>query len=430
MEIQDVYLFNGNHFLPYVNVPTFKKKIPTNFMIPLDEHTSMREIFENASKDERRSLRKLLFENILYSDLKHIYLYKINSPMTISNVNFKKSMNNIVKDMNNNQYFNGELASVISADKPFYLLDRIGSNSIGLKFIAGMDFEEEDNKIVKARVIFVEVVSRKEVPYYNVVGVEFNFKEKFFMLMSKWLSGVDKSNLDVEDSMHYDHSISSSIKRVLDKIVTPLGIKTSHDVEKDRKGIFELCQSLDNELLSEFRDIVSQKIDDQLKTSTEVLFESLFEDSEKKVSVFEKENYIKRSKALMLSSYITTTQSAAKIVAKAKELKLVGYTTRITFQTSKMSRGSTESASARKPIAASDLFHSLYINFQQALRLQLFSIAWFTDYNFKAPKDRDVIQTTIYAQANSFKIVFRARRLLEEDIIYHVVRNINEYRQY
>ena len=74
------------------------------------------------------------------------------------------------------------------------------------------------------------------------------------------------------------------------------------------------------------------------------------------------------------------------------------------------------------------MFHGLYFNFKQALKLDRWSICWFTDYGFKKPNDLDIIQTTIQITKNNFHLIFHPTRPLNKEIIFYVIRTINSYR--
>lgn len=79
-------------------------------------------------------------------------------------------------------------------------------------------------------------------------------------------------------------------------------------------------------------------------------------------------------------------------------------------------------------MAATDLFHSLYTEFQSAISLELWSISWFLDIGNTKPEDCKVSQTTIYARPTSFRVVFKQRKPINKEFIYYVVGTLNRYR--
>ncbi|MDP1383616.1 hypothetical protein [Priestia megaterium] len=238
---------------------------------------------------------------------------------------------------------------------------------------------------------------------------------------------------DEEDyNYHLARTIPSLYRYVKEEIIEVLIKKTDEiDKEKDRKALYNLCKNLDNKLLNDIRKTVQEKTSDTIKRSVSDIITDLYYDLEDRPKKSDREEIIANIESLMIANYIKTKHgSNNRVLSKeAKKKKLPGYTTKIKFMGNRSNRGATQSAGSKQPVSATDMFHSLYISFKQALGLEVWGMSWFEDFNYTNSNNTRVLQTSIYSQNTQFKVVFLPRKPLNKEIIYHVVRYINKQRQ-
>ncbi|MEK5432588.1 hypothetical protein MKY88_17100 [Lysinibacillus sp. FSL R7-0073] len=426
MVVESVYIFNGHKFLDYIEVDKIKKDINGKFKVSEDiqkmnfpdYYSSLLVKFPNKKKE----IGEIFFENIFYSHLKNVFIGEILGHLNLEIESFKKSVKELIKDINFKDTIPINLQKYMNEDG-FYLMDALNISVPNTKFIAGYDFKEKDGRVVNARFLFVEVVPKRESgQVYYIAGVEIDFEKNLALTMVKNVNGLQKENSKTDTTIHQIHNT------VQQKLFHKLGITLKKPVvTKDREGMFNFCRMLDGKLLEDIRLDLDSRIDIAVKDSVKNLNHALFNKTESLTNP-DKNDLGKKIKALLLSYYIDYKITPNDLVKKAKSDKLVGYPTRINFTSSKLSRGSTQSANSKSPVSASDMFHSLYFNFEQALGLDTWSISWFTDYKFNNPKDTDVIQTTIYSTKNHFRVVFLPDRPLEKEIIHYVIRTIHSNR--
>ncbi|OME10728.1 hypothetical protein [Paenibacillus odorifer] len=428
-----VYIFRGNYFTEYSDMSLFKEKALKDLNLNLTAEISLPEIFSQHLGEYGDNLNKLFFENIMYSHLKHIQINKILLPTSMPKQQYKSRMKRIIEELNHKATIPQALHTQMD-ENGFYMLDRLSITSIGTKFVAALDYIEDDEKIKCIRMLFVEVVPREGGgTAYLLAGTEIDFENRVFMIMSRHTSGVLRSTIeDDEDENHHSNSVAKIAKKVMNLIIQPLGISTTINSESDREGLFGFCQNLDESLLRDYRLFVGRKLNRVLKTTTSDLYDALFgDDDELALALSSMRNkFAKRVNANLLGNYINAKVTNIEIIRKAKGLKLPGFPTRISFTSEKLSRGSTESAGARNPIVTSELYHSLYSSFSDAKKLRTFSVSWFTDFNHLNEKNIDLVQTTMYSNLKSFRIVFKAHRALGKELIDHVLGYIHSCRNY
>lgn len=428
-----MYVFNGERFTTFADIPQFKNSVSSLLETELSETMSVGELYSSIAEqhiDKKHEIDRLFFENILYSDLNHIYLYKFSTPLNLDVQEYKKRVKNIIEYNNHKSYILPTHRHLMN-ENGFYLMDVLGITVPGAKFIAGHDFKEVEGSVIEARFLFVEVVPfRNGYVGYHIAGVHIDYVKGRFIILTKNPDDIVKyENKTDEEEMDYDHSISGIVNRVQKNIINWLGFISIFDVEADRIGLFTFCKTLDEQMLNEIRQLVSLRTIEQTKTATDTLFNDLFKDCEFKPIPKDKEFFIQKIQSLLISNYISTNVKKSELRKRAKELKLPGYPTRIAFSTKKSSRSSTESAGADNPISASEMFHSLYIDFLQATSLKVFSISWFRDINFEK-RNTKVLQTTIYAGEKTFKVVFKTHLPHGKEILFHVLEHIYSCRNY
>lgn len=422
-----MYVFAGFKFAEYIEMDTFKERISNDLDIEINELTNLGDIFSKIhmeNPDLEKKLNEIFFENILYSHLKHVYIDEFNTKLKVSQ--FKQNMKKVIESLNHNDNIPSALYPEMS-EEGFFLMDSLNVSSINSKFIAGFDYEANGEELINARIIFVEVVPTGDRTEYFVAGIDIDFKSNTYLTMIRTKQDIKKLDNE-EENQKLDKTTYQLYKRVKDNIIADLLYNTQTiDVKKDRLSMYNLCKNLDEQLLKDIRAEVISRTSSSVSSSVKQLISDLFP-SGKKPKKHDRDKLEENISSLLIANYIKTNYKGKDLVKMAKGKKLVGYPTKIKFTSNKANRGSTQSSSSKQPVSASDMFHSLYISFRDALGLEQWSISWFTDYEFKNPKDFDVIQTTIYSKSTYFEVVFKPTRPLNKEIIYHVVKYLNNHR--
>lgn len=424
-----ISLFRGHKFLEYVDYKQFKEVVEKELSFkaisgePFDQFYSR---FLENHRHKQNDFDKIFFENILYGQLKNVYVSKIKGSVQYTPKNFRTAVKLLIKDINIDNPIIPVNYHDSMSEKGFYLMDSLSIGVSGTKFIAGFDYKTDKDKVTNARFLFVEVVPRKnETEAYFLAGVEIDFTNQVYLIMVRNLVGIEKS--DGNESL-WDSSINSLYKKINETILKYLRIAGYVDVNTDRGGMFKMCEELDTMLLKDIREEVNKKVHRKIGIFTNEIFNTLFMDES--VPTFEKQVVTEKLQALLLGSYINIRIKGDSLRKKAKDLNLIGYPTRINFKSNKASQSSTKSSDKSRPIASSEMFHSLYIDFKQAVALPYWSLSWFSDYKHLTNDHKDVIQTTIVSTSTYFKVVFLARRHLDKEFFHYVIETINRYRGY
>ncbi len=426
MKVEDsVYIFTGDKFLDFIDIEKIKNDYNNEFQVSEeaqklsfpDYYSALLENFPNR----RNITGRIFFENILYSNLKNIFVERIKGHPNLEVNLFKESVKKLINEINFKETIPVNFYGLMN-EEGFYLMDVLNITVPKASFIAGFDYTVSDNKITSARFLLVEVVPKAEKgTVYFIAGIELDFLNNVALTMVKNVIGLKKKDDETNTTIHQIH-------RKAEKVLSLLGVSLEPPVVKsDRESMFKFCKELDDRMLDDVRRDLYSRTDTTVKDSVKNLNDVLFNKTDSLTST-DKTDLTKKIKALLLSYYIEYKLKPMDLVRKAKKNKLVGYPTRIKFTAGKSGRSSTQSTNSKYPVAASDMFHSLYFNFEQAIGLDSWSISWFTDYTFSNEKDIDVIQTTIYSTSKQFRIVFLADRPLNKEIIHYVINTVNSYR--
>jgi len=423
-KIEQIYYFNGSKFVDYINMDGFRERIKVELNLVF-ETESLSEIFSTVvlrHPNKKNELDKIFFESIMYSDLKNVYLRTLGEKIDVSLL--KSRMKALINRINVKETIPLALQPAMSEDG-FYLMDSLNITSFGTKFISGLDYVIEGGNLKQVRLLLTEVIPVKDRIEYFISGIDINFENDTCLIMIK--NKMDITKLEDEGlSSAIDKTVNALYKTTMELVVNPLIFTDDIQVENDRKAMFEFCNYLDTELLKEIRDTVFQQTNRNVSLSVKELIKDLFPNGDNS-SVSDKKSLEENFISLLIGLYVKTNYKGGKLKRRAKAMNLVGFPTKIKYTTNKATRGATQSASSSHPVSTSDMFHSLYISFKEALSLEQWSISWFTDYTFST-KDIDVIQTTIYCKSTSFLIIFKPTRALNKEIIYHVVNSLNYYR--
>lgn len=453
MSVSSLYMFRGFQFIDYVDVPTFKDNLVENG-IEVTDFEDVKDFFEqlhNSNPKKLSNANKALFENVLYSHLKNVYVCELNQ-QKLDTKTFKKRVETVLKAINDKPNIPSDVREVSIKPESFYLLDSFGITQLGTRFIAGFDFEQRENQVTSARFMFVEVVRRKDRSsrYYNgyfIAGVEIDLEHNYALILIRGIADIVKNANDADDEAvsgegddiddmddggfsEISNTVTRLYKEVKDRLIGALGLHVTIDGRNDQRAMYAMCEDYDKALLDDWRDDISFRTDDYIKTITDDLFEKLKEMSgEDKSSITEKDLFARNVKALLLSAYIGSQFTPLQIARYAKQKGLKGYLTRIAYNGNRLTRGATKSGSAKAPVAKSDIYHNLYTSFTDSKALKVCALSWFTDYKALNENDVEVFQTAIYCYLKYLKVVFLNDRPTGKEMLYHVISEITRYRQ-
>lgn len=419
-------IFNGYKFAEYIDMSYFKEVLKKELSLEFQSE-SLGEIYMEISvnhPDKKYALDKIFFDCIMYSHLKNVFVHDIAEVPKLEV--FRTRVRKLIEKLNKKDSIPQALHSLMSEDG-FYLMDKLNITSLTTKFIAGFDFKVEKGELKQARFLFTEVVPVGTRQEYFLAGIDLDFENKTCLIMMKNKLHISKLE-DEQMSQHLDKTINSLYRRSMEMVTMELLVLEDIEVKSDRRAMYNLCKDLDSELLKDIRKEVSDKTNKSVGLSVDNFIKDLFTTT-KKPSGNDKKLLDENITSLLIGLFVKTNFSGSKLVKKAKDMKLLGYPTKIKFTSNKANRGATQSPSRTQPVSSSEMFHSLYISFRDALALEQWSISWFTDTQFKDVKCTDVIQTTIYSKSTNFHIIFKPTRPLEKEIIYHVINNLNKYRK-
>jgi len=436
------YVFTGHKFLEFVDsskiIEEANEKLSSSIKIEDKKKLStyFEEVIRNNPKD-RYLLNTIFFEHIMYSRLRNIFVDRFNvTDNTLEVSTFNMKVKRILESFNNETRIPQALLSKMN-DGKYYLMDMLDIKALGTKFIAGYDYTTNGDKVKTARFIFVQVVPRGTRIGYFIAGIDINFENGTCLTMIRNLTDIkdienekeaeSKKNDENNQYDDYPKSFNRLYSTVKNLIVEPLINLESIDVKSDRKGMYNLCSNLLHNLLGDIHEEVLKATEEEVKDSVQTILRKLFPND----SAFIKTNTAPlgmKIQSMLCSAFISKKYKTKDIVKIAKQIPLKGYPTRIKFISSKFSKGAAQSGGSKIPVAYTDLFHSLYTEFEKSSDLEEWSISWFLDFRNTNPDNCLVSQTTIYAKQTSFRIVFLQKKSLGKEFIYHVIGELNHYR--
>jgi len=422
MTTSSLYQFNGSKVIEHTHYQKFISQLKSD-NVEIEAH-SLKELFENLrvmNSPDIHIASKVLFEHVFYGDQKHMYYYSFKDEAP-TKVKYTQVVNEIINELNKAPQISSAYYSFFSSDG-FYLLDRLDVNKSGATFILGFDYEESNNLINRTRFLIAQV-ARKEGRYcYNLCSLEINFEKQLYFIMFHNMNGLEKIDDDLLETENvWDNTINKYMNTVNQKILDKFIKQPIFDYIEDRKAMFQMCKDLDNVLLDEYRVSLTQMLGEQTSKDVEKWMKKIFVNNKYNTDYSDK---LKRKIDSQLLSIYLMNNDSIDLIEKSMNLKQVGYTTRIEFSSDLAGSSATKSRNAEKPIAAEDMFHSLYIDFHEALELPKWSMAWFTN---NPNKPKDYVQTTIHTTTTHFKVLFKCRRHLDERMIYHVIDYLHKYR--
>lgn len=442
--MSSVYYFMGQKFGEYIDIDSLREKlqVETGFdteKLPLGDFY---EKFLEKHSNKREVLDRLFFESILYGKLKNVFVDRIKTNTRIDVEVFKRRMGTFIKNLNSEKSVH--LDQYMSVEG-FYLMDALNITKVGSLYLTGFDFtEDKDKKVEKARFLFVQVVPLKNNTVgYFIAGVEINFSENLILTLIRNITTQIKRDYQEDDEgfeKNWEESLNNYYYLIKKLVLNNLGITTLVEKEedrndeesdfyykKDRRAMYKMCRELDEKVLGEFRQELERKFEESTDSVIESLFKKLFSPTQIVLPKYKTE-FKEKLDSLLLSTLINVMADDEDIVDVAKEKKLLGFPTKISFTSDSAEKGSTGTSGKDSPVSGSGMFHSLYTDFKEALELPYWSISWFTDIRHTSSSDISVVPSTIESRVKLFRVTFKNNTYLNKELIYHVVGNINRYR--
>lgn len=319
----------------------------------------------------------------------------------------------------------------LMTENGFYIMDLVNTTEKNT-FLAGFDYTTINNYVDKARFLITHIVPAKTdggrvVMKYLVCAIEIDYTNKIFVTSLKNIPNIVNENENGETDEEIQKTVVQAYNKFSKLFVTYLQIQKYINYKKDRKSMFEMCKHLDNIMLGELRQEIEAKNSDTLKVMVDTLTKELF--GKAIAAIVNQDNLVVRFKSLLLATYLDVMTEDEDLINIAKNNKLVGYPTKVAFQSSNSLKGATGTSGANEPVATSIMFHSLYTDFQEALELPNWSLSWFTDINHLT-QSTQVIQTSVVSTHENFKVTFINRKHIGKELFHHVIRELSECRDY
>lgn len=426
MSVESKYFFNGGKFLEYVDFELFKDELESELNYKNNELAEFGDFYAKMIDTvPKENVNKLLFNHILYGQLKHVYIHKLNNAEGIKIGTYKRNMDKFLN------LFKSPVIEAVFLDrmKPegFNFIDQLSISKNHIYFIAALEPTIRNGVVEKVKMVlgktYINPSKKGNIStQYMLAGVDVDFNEKLCLILIHNAAKVQKEEEDEKQIS----SPPSFHNFITEKLFPFLGLQSRIDVDSDREAMFNYCKSLLDTMFAESKTKIQEVMQNEIPDFVARTVTKLDEIGNKTSSAQEKD-LIKNIESLMLGTYIRNNIEGRELRKKARELNLLGYPTKIIYKNSRANKSSTGSSSAQKPIHGSETLYSLYTDFGNSNKLEEWSMAWFTNIN---GKDLDVIRTTIYSRVNHFKVVFAPTRQLDERIIYHVIRTLNEKRNY
>ena len=428
------YFFYGQLFLDYIDYDVFKKAVKeeTGIEPVLGEEFSVfyqRSIFECGNKNQ---IDKLFFENIMYGRLTNVFIHKINNSPIKQDI-FLTKVKELINYWNEGSHLPEALKELMVPDpNGYYLMDRLSYTKPNTKFVAGVDFETSDGLIQKARFLVVKVVptgKKQDVKIrYQITGIEIDFINQTFNIYVKNMQNILSDDANEEDFKDDDtRTVIKAHNYYLNRFKQILGLDITIDTEEDRKGMFTLCKELTDIMLEEVRSTVIEKTEAANNESVNKLVGSLFTSTIQ--SLVDKNDLQSRFLSVLIATYIQVMLDDEDFINIAKERKLIGYPIRVSFKKENASQGSTKSSGATSPITSQIMFHSLQTDFEEALQLPKWAISWFKDIEYRTGSC-EVVPTSISCRNEYFHVIFTNHKYIGKELLLHVTRELNKYRNY
>ncbi|MBZ9521899.1 hypothetical protein [Bacillus safensis] len=429
---ESVYLYLGKRFESYICFDSLKTEILNKLNIQSNPTETFKDFYLRAKSEirDKELVDKIVFENIFYGRLANIYSHKIEEDR-FTEEKFRDKVKDLINYFNENSGLSADLKRLMTSDTNYYLMDQLDTTKLGTTFIAGWDIEVQNSFVKNARFLITKVIptkthdSEKNIEYM-VMGVEVDFISKLINFHHKNIQNInnEEDNKEIEKVK----TINNAYNYLSEIFIKQLGVKVKISPDKDRLGMYNLFSEITNSMLKEVTDEVKHKVGPINKENTKNIIESLFNPTLQKLA--NKTDLEERFLSIINALYIQVMLDDAELIGIAKNLKLIGYPTKIAFTTEEYAKGSTGTSGSQNPIASSIMFHSLNPDLKKSLDLQNWTISWFVDFNHFNSLNTEVIGTTVKCSKEYFQVAFKNKKYIGKEFLKYVINQLNKYRNY
>lgn len=333
-----------------------------------------------------RDLNDSLVKHIIYHSVSHIYMYNINTPLTIETIE-KKLVNNI--DSLTGNWSDTAQANIAEGDMYYNLIDSIAP-SHGNEIYYPAFFKTSSN--INLFSVFRAVTKTGDSIIIPSLAVLDTNKSILMILIPNKFRGRKSDDVVIWSPESYCKILISKISMICD-----ISIKKIDDSYERalKKKLFTSCVKMNRKLVEDYEDQLLEKMPPIKKHINNIIT-----NIGKVVCLTrkDKEKIEKKILSTCVSEYMTKAVKPTDLQKKALEKGLQGYPTKIKFDGLDSSSGGTRSSSRNSPLPIHEIFHSINTSFVYFGTIKECRIAWFNKYLF--PDKEEFINKSSVSQAN------------------------------
>ncbi|HAQ5734459.1 MULTISPECIES: hypothetical protein [Enterococcus] len=333
-----------------------------------------------------RDLNDSLVKHIIYHSVSHIYMYNINTPLTIETIE-KKLVNNI--DSLTGNWSDTAQANIAEGDMYYNLIDSIAP-SHGNEIYYPAFFKTSSN--INLFSVFRAVTKTGDSIIIPSLAVLDTNKSILMILIPNKFRGRKSDDVVIWSPESYCKILISKISMICD-----ISIKKIDDSYERalKKNLFTSCVKMNRKLVEDYEDQLLEKMPPIKKHINNIIT-----NIGKVVCLTrkDKEKIEKKILSTCVSEYMTKAVKPTDLQKKALEKGLQGYPTKIKFDGLDSSSGGTRSSSRNSPLPIHEIFHSINTSFVYFGTIKECRIAWFNKYLF--PDKEEFINKSSVSQAN------------------------------
>ncbi len=333
-----------------------------------------------------RDLNDSLVKHIIYHSVSHIYMYNINTPLTIETIE-KKLVNNI--DSLTGNWSDTAQANIAEGDMYYNLIDSIAP-SHGNEIYYPAFFKTSSN--INLFSVFRAVTKTGDSIIIPSLAVLDTNKSILMILIPNKFRGRKSDDVVIRSPESYCKILISKISMICD-----ISIKKIDDSYERalKKNLFTSCVKMNRKLVEDYEDQLLEKMPPIKKHINNIIT-----NIGKVVCLTrkDKEKIEKKILSTCVSEYMTKAVKPTDLQKKALEKGLQGYPTKIKFDGLDSSSGGTRSSSRNSPLPIHEIFHSINTSFVYFGTIKECRIAWFNKYLF--PDKEEFINKSSVSQAN------------------------------
>lgn len=333
-----------------------------------------------------RDLNDSLVKHIIYHSVSHIYMYNINTPLTIETIE-KNLVNNI--DSLTGNWSDTAQANIAEDDMYYNLIDRIAP-SHGNEIYYPAFFKTSSN--INLFSVFRAVTKTGDSIIIPSLAVLDTNQSILMILIPNKFRGGKPDDVLIWSPESYCKILKNKIS-----MVSGISIKEIDDSFERvlKKNLFTSCVEMNRKLVEDYEDQLLEKMPPIKKHINNIITNI---GKVVRLTRKDKEKIEKKILSTCVSEYMTKAVKPTDLQKKALEKGLQGYPTKIKFDGLDSSSGGTRSSSRNSPLPIHEIFHSINTSFVYFGTIKECRIAWFNKYLF--PNKEEFINNSSVSQAN------------------------------